>query len=210
VEEMGVSNTFDLCCYLNLCNIHDVFSNTNISLFFNLYSLKFGSACELKLQMLRHIRKRIGILTKQQDELEMRQSGLRSTVLSSSLHKHQENDDKDGIKHEDNDNDGVNDGNKDGDKEGDKDEDDEETGHVDGNKFDPSYDEKDNNNDDDDPLLPDEEGVEKIFSEKVETGSEPKFRYEDFDVIFHAKSLGFREEFDNMHDFVLGMGIEGK
>ena len=151
--------------------------------------------------MLRYIHKRIGILTNQQDELKMHQRGLRSTLLSSPsllsspLHQKQENDDDDSDKYEDNDND-----------------DDEETGHVNRDEFGPSHDEKDNNNndddDDDDPLLPDEEGVEKSSLEKVQTSDEPKFRYEDFDVMEYAKSLGFREEVDNIHDFILGMGIE--
>ena len=153
--------------------------------------------------MLRYINKRIGILTNQQDELNMHQRGLRSTLLSSPsllsspLHQKQENDDKDSDKDEDSDND--------------DDDNDEETGHVHGDEFDPSHDQKDNNNnddDDDDPLLPDEEGVEKSSLEKVQTSDEPKFRYEDFDVMEYAKSLGFREEVDNMHDFILGMGIE--
>ena len=146
--------------------------------------------------MLRYINKRIVLLTNQQDDLKMHQRGLRSTLLSSPsllsspLHQKQENDDKDSDKDEDSDND--------------DDDNDEETGHVHGDEFDPSHDQKDNNNnddDDDDPLLPDEEGVEK-------SSGEPKFRYEDFDVMEYAKSLGFREEVDNMHDFILGMGIE--
>jgi hypothetical protein len=174
---------------------------TNMSLFFIFFSLKLYSACEQKLQMLRYIRKRIGILTKEQDEFAMRQRGLRSNLLSSPLHQHQVNDNKDGDKDEDNSNDDDDDG----------DNNDEETGHVNGDKFDSSHDEKDNNNnddDDDDPLPPDEECVEKMSLEKDQTWGEPKFRYEDFDVMEYAKSLGFREEVDNMHDFILGMGIE--
>jgi hypothetical protein len=150
--------------------------------------------------MLRYIRKRVGILTKQQDELEMRQRGLRSTLLLSPLHQHQVNDDKDGDKDEDEDNDTDN--------HNDGDNDDEETGHVNGEKFDKSHDEKDYNNndvDDDDPLPPDEEGVEK---KEAQTCGEPIFSYESFDVMEYAKLLGFREEVDNMHDFILGMGIE--
>ena len=168
----------------------------------------FSRACESKLQMLRHIRQRIVKLETEKEEV-----GLHTTAFAFPLH-HQKESANNNVDEEIGDTSSSDFSNSVNETK------DENSFYITSNRNSLLIDKfgKSNNQPSTSTSISvEEESIERVFnahsiefSSKTETTSKDqqidksRFSYEHFDVMEYAKKIGFREEAENMTEFIDG------
>jgi len=179
-------------------------------------------ACENKLQTLRHVRKLIVKLEKEQEEGRTHHHlcGVSTDMLTLPFHHEKENDNNNNNNNEDEE---IGNTSSDDNNTSENENDPYHTTNNGSTMTDTNRNDNNNHNQSstttsiwtEDIIIERNIDVESIeFSNvaKSTTGKQQidasRFSYEHFDVMEYAKSIGFREEIENMTEFIDGMGIE--